>query len=143
MAATVKKTFDIALDIAASSSNRAFTVVEGDTGNVLRIALTDDGEPVDLTGCRVIAVFSKSNGTAAQDSGQEDGGVQLQGALNNQVCIDLFPPSFAPGMVECELLRTTPCALWSPRQNSTSTAGPPCYRRTPWNPPASCPCSGP
>lgn len=51
MAATVKKTFDIALDIAASSSNRAFTVVEGDTGNVLRIALTDDGEPVDLTGC--------------------------------------------------------------------------------------------
>ena len=38
MAATVKKTFDIALDIAASSSNRAFTVVEGDTGNVLRIA---------------------------------------------------------------------------------------------------------
>ena len=71
MAATVKKTFDIALDIAASSSNRAFTVVEGDTGNVLRIALTDDGEPVDLTGCRVIAVFSKSNGTAAQCADQQ------------------------------------------------------------------------
>lgn len=62
MAATVKKTFDIALDIAASSSNRAFTVVEGDTGNVLRIALTDDGEPVDLTGCRVIAVFPSPMG---------------------------------------------------------------------------------
>lgn len=103
MAATVKKTFDIALDIAASSSNRAFTVVEGDTGNVLCIALTDDGEPVDLTGCRVIAVFSKSNGTAAQDSQQADGGVHLEGALNNQVRIDLFPGSFAPGMVECEL----------------------------------------
>lgn len=103
MAATVKKTFDIALDIAASSSNRAFTVVEGDTGNVLRVALTDNGEPVDLTGCRVIAVFSKSNGTAAQDSAQPDGGVLLQGALNNQVLIDLFPVSFAPGMVECEL----------------------------------------
>lgn len=103
MPSTVKKRFDIALDIASSMGNRAFTVVEGDTGNVLRIALTDAGEPVDLTGCRVIAAFSKSNGTAAQDSAEAAGGVLLRGAYNNEVHIDLFPASFAPGMVECEL----------------------------------------
>lgn len=100
---TVRKYFDVALDIAASIGNRAFTVVEGDTGNTLRISLTDGGEPVNLTGCRVIAVFSKSNGTAAQDSAQEGGGILLRGALNNEVHIDLHPASFAPGMVECEL----------------------------------------
>ena len=103
MAGVVKKTCNVALDISASVSNRAFTLVEGDTGNVLHISLTDAGEPVDLTGCRVIAVFSKSNGTAAQDSALADGGVSLQGAFNNEIRIDLFPTSFAPGMVECEL----------------------------------------
>lgn len=103
MANTVRKNFDIALDIAASIGNRAFTVVEGDTGNLLRISLTDGGEAVDLTGCRVIAVFSKSNGTAAQDSALEEGGILLRGALNNEVHISLYPASFAPGMVECEL----------------------------------------
>lgn len=100
---TVRKYFDVALDIAASIGNRAFTVVEGDTGNLLRISLTDGGEPVNLTGCRVIAVFSKSNGTAAQDSAHPEGGILLRGALNNQVHIHLHPASFAPGMVECEL----------------------------------------
>ena len=103
MANTVHKNFDVALDIAASIGNRAFTVVEGDTGNLLSIFLTDGGEAVDLTGCRVIAVFSKSNGTAAQDSDRQDGGILLRGALNNEVQIQLFPSSFAPGMVECEL----------------------------------------
>lgn len=103
MANTVRKYFNVALDIAASMANRAFTVVEGDTGNLLRISLTDGGEPVDLTGCRVIAVFSKSNGTAAQDSALAEGGVLLRGALNNEVHIQLYPASVAPGMVECEL----------------------------------------
>lgn len=103
MAQAVKKYFDISLDISAPMGNRGFTVVEGDTGNILRIALTDSGEPVDLTGCRIIAVFSKSNGIAAQDSSLQEGGVLLQGSLNNEVHISLFPASFAPGMVECEL----------------------------------------
>lgn len=68
----VTKRFEIALDISRSISNREFTVVEGDTGNVLHITLTDDGVPVDLSGCRVLAIFSKSTGTSSQDSGAED-----------------------------------------------------------------------
>ena len=83
--AAVKKTFDIALDIADAGANREFTVVDGDNGNVLAILLTDGGYPVDLTGCRVIAVFSKSDGTACQDSYDADGGITLCGTLNNQV----------------------------------------------------------
>ena len=47
--AAVKKTFDIALDIADAGANREFTVVDGDNGNVLAILLTDGGYPVDLT----------------------------------------------------------------------------------------------
>ncbi|MFR3365303.1 MAG: hypothetical protein ACLTV1_11745 [Christensenellales bacterium] len=35
--AAVKKTFDIALDIADAGANREFTVVDGDNGNVLAI----------------------------------------------------------------------------------------------------------
>ena len=38
----VLKEFEIALDITRSISNREFSVVEGDTGNVLHILLTDD-----------------------------------------------------------------------------------------------------
>ena len=53
--AAVKKTFDIALDIADAGANREFTVVDGDNGNVLAILLTDGGYPVDQTGCPVIA----------------------------------------------------------------------------------------
>lgn len=55
---SVKKEFGVSLDIARSISNREFTVVEGDTGNVLKITLNNDGAPVDLTGCRVMALFS-------------------------------------------------------------------------------------
>ena len=56
-----------------------------------------------LAMARVVAVFSRSDGTSCQDSGAEDGGVTICGALNNQVDIDLYSSSVAPGMVECEL----------------------------------------
>lgn len=99
----IYKTFDIALELKQTSTNPAFTVIEGDTGNRLRITVTDGGSPVDLTGCRVIAVFSKSNGLAVQDSAGENGGVEIGGTYNNVVTINIFSPSIAPGNVECEL----------------------------------------
>jgi len=101
---TVKKRFRLSLDISRPVSNREFTLVEGDTGNELIISLVDDGEPVDLTGCRVLALFSKSDGTTvSQDSGTESNGVRLGGEARNEVSIELFASSFTPGMVECEL----------------------------------------
>ncbi len=101
---TVKKRFRLSLDISRPVSNREFTLVEGDTGNELLITLVDDGEPVDLTDCRVLALFSKSDGTTvSQDSGADDNGVSIGGEMRNEVKIELFVSSFAPGMVECEL----------------------------------------
>ncbi|HWQ58314.1 MAG TPA: hypothetical protein VN540_04770 [Clostridia bacterium] len=100
----VIKRFGLSLDISRPISNREFTLVEGDTGNELLIILTDDGEPVDLSGCRVMALFSKSDGaTVSQDSGTENNGVSVGGGCNNEIAIRLFASSFAPGMVECEI----------------------------------------
>ena len=56
----VTKIFEIAVDLKRPPSNREFELVEGDTGNVFHITLTDGGEAVDLTGCRVVAVFAKT-----------------------------------------------------------------------------------
>lgn len=96
----VEKRFSVALDVKRSVGNRDIEVVEGDNGNIIDVTLTDGGQPVELTGCRVLAVFSKSNGTSSQDSAKEDGGITIDG---NLVSIALFISSFAPGMVECEL----------------------------------------
>ncbi|HOR13319.1 MAG TPA: hypothetical protein PKX46_05285, partial [Clostridia bacterium] len=98
----VKKRFQLALDLKRPAGNRDFEVVEGDSGNVLEITLTDDGAAVDLQGCRVVAVFSKSNGTASQDT--EGNGITLMSGRKNTLIIELYPPSFSPGLVECELL---------------------------------------
>lgn len=96
----VEKSFSVSLDVKRSVANREIEVVEGDNGNIIEVTLTDNGQPVELAGCRVLAVFSKSNGTSLQDSAAEGGGVTID---ENRVRIALFTPSFAPGMVECEL----------------------------------------
>ncbi|MCH5278581.1 MAG: hypothetical protein J1E60_02200 [Christensenellaceae bacterium] len=97
---SIVKKYEIELDLKRSSSNRGFEVVDGDTGNQIVISLTDSGSPVSLTGQRVLAVFSNSNGTFMQDSGDANGGVTI---IGNEVIIELFPESVAPGLVECEL----------------------------------------
>ena len=99
--AAVQKRFYVALDIKRPTANRDFEVVEGDNGNILEIELTDDGAAVDLSGCRVLAVFSKSDGAAQQDT---DGhGVEVDAEQTNKLTIDLYTTSVAPGLVECEL----------------------------------------
>ena len=98
----VTKVFNLALDIKKSVSNRAIEVVEGDNGNVIVATLTDNGEAVDLTSCKVLAVFAKADGrTVQQDT---DGhGVTVSGTDNNVITIELYTSSFAPGLVECEI----------------------------------------
>lgn len=85
--AKMRKRFQINLDAKRATSNREFEVVDGDNGNVLAVTLTDEGVPVDLTHCFVMAVFSKPNGrTAEQDS--NGNGVLLFGA--NELEIELY-----------------------------------------------------
>lgn len=65
----VKKIINIDLDLKRVSAQPKDIpqLVEGDNGNVFVITLTDDGVPVDLSGCRILAVFSKvSDGTTAE-----------------------------------------------------------------------------
>ena len=101
---SINKVFDVALDIKRPSSHKDFTVINGDTGNRIHITLTDGDDPVDISGCRVIAAFSRPDGsTSLQDSGMQDGGVTISSDRSNEVDILLFPASFSPGMVECEL----------------------------------------
>lgn len=97
----VRKRFSIALDIKRATANREFEVVEGDNGNILVVTLTDDGAPIDLTGCLICAIFSKSTGTAQQDN--EGHGITLDEGETNKLEIQLYTTSFAPGLVECEL----------------------------------------
>ncbi len=97
----VQKEFSISLDTKRSTANREFEVVDGDNGNVLRIALTDDGRPVRLPGCLILAVFSHANGTAQQDN--KGNGIML-GEEENELIVALGLASIAPGLVECEIL---------------------------------------
>ena len=94
----ITKTFDVALDMKRSSS-REFEVVEGDSGNIIRVALTDDGEPVELTDRLVVAVFALPDGTTVEQDTTE-GSVTIEG---NVATIALKTGSAKPGTVNCEL----------------------------------------
>ena len=101
---SVNKVFDVDLDIKRPSSHRDFTVVNGDNGNRINVTLMDGDSPVDLTDCRIIAAFSRADGsTSLQDSGVQNGGITISPDDASKVAIDLFPASFSPGVVECEL----------------------------------------
>lgn len=66
----IGKTFKVALDMKQPTAQRnEWEVVEGDNGNVIEITLTDDGSPVDLSNCKVLAVFGLPTGqTVEQDT---------------------------------------------------------------------------
>lgn len=65
------KRFDITLDLKQPGCGGDFSVVDGDTGNVVYLALTDAGIPVSVEGRRIIAAFSNSRGKYMQDSARE------------------------------------------------------------------------
>jgi hypothetical protein len=102
------KTFRVSLDMKAPTAQRnEWEVVEGDNGNIIEITLTDDGEPVDLTGCKVMAVFGLPTGvTVEQDT--DEGSVTIGGTDNNVITIALATGSFSPGksssgLMKCEI----------------------------------------
>ena len=69
-----------------------------DTGNVFVIKLTDDGAPVDLTGTRVLAVFSRGDGKTAQQD--DSNGIEVEG---NIITIRLRNGSYTDGQNNCEI----------------------------------------
>ena len=102
------KTFRVSLDMKVPTAQRnEWEVVEGDNGNIIEITLTDDGEPVDLTGCKVLAVFGLPTGvTVEQDT--DEGSVTIGGDDSNVITIALKTGSFSPGksssgLMKCEI----------------------------------------
>ena len=88
----VNKTINISLDLKRVTAQALDIprLVEGDTGNIFVITLTDDGDPVDLSACRVLAVFSKVSDSTTTEQDTEDGyidlytyGIELIGSPNN------------------------------------------------------------
>ena len=75
----VQKTINIALDLkrVTPQSKSIPILVEGDTGNIFVITLTDDGVPVDLSSCKVLAVFSKVSDGTTSEQDTEDALVSL------------------------------------------------------------------
>ena len=100
---SVKKTFNITLDVSSVLTNEEFRVKQGDTGNVFVVTLKDGGSPVDLSNCRVVAVFTHGDSLAMQDNWTEDGGISISGNNHNVITIDLYNGSFVPGLNECEI----------------------------------------
>lgn len=77
----MKKTINIALDYKRVTAQPTAipALVAGDTANRMVITLTDAGAPVDLTGHKVMVVFSKvSDGTTVEQD-TEDAFVDLDG----------------------------------------------------------------
>lgn len=94
------KFFDVDIDLVKPGSVRSFEVVNGDTGNVLRINVFNNGTAENVSNYKVLAVFSNTAGTAVQDSSDVDGGIALSG---NRVTVNISRGSLAPGLIECEL----------------------------------------
>lgn len=102
--AEIIKTFPINLDLkrVTAQSTPISPLVVGDNGNIFEITLTDGGVPVNLTGCKVFAVFSRPDGqTVEQDT--DGNGVTIGGENNNVLTIDVRTGSYSDGKNDCEL----------------------------------------
>lgn len=100
----VLKTFRINLDLkrVTAQAEKIPPLVVGDNGNILEITLTDSGEPVNLEGCRVVAVFSTSDGQPVEQD-TEGNGVAITGEKMNVLVIDLKTTSYSVGKNNCEI----------------------------------------
>lgn len=99
----VTKNFTINLETRRTVGTATPIVVEGDTGNVFKIILTDEGTPIDLTDCRVVAIFANNAGTFAQDSELENGGITIGGDDDNEITLNLFSGSYSKGTNTCQI----------------------------------------
>lgn len=98
----VKKTFTFDIDIKKARSTPPPELVEGDNGNEFAITLTDNGEPVDLTDCRVLVLFSQPNGRTAQQD-NDGNGVTMDETAVNKFTVNVYTTSFSPGTNNCEI----------------------------------------
>lgn len=93
----IKKLYDLTLDLKRESNIQLKGIVDGDTGNVLRIRLTHDGAALnndDVSVSRVILNVRSNAGWRSQDSMTEDSGITIDNGL---ITISLFPDTYTEG----------------------------------------------
>ncbi|MEN6593706.1 MAG: BppU family phage baseplate upper protein [Clostridiaceae bacterium] len=93
------KDYSIVLDMMRTLPFRPFEVVEGDTGNVLHVTLLNNGDAMDLTGCKLCVIFASSSGFAMQD---ETSGI-TKSAESGAFDISLLPTAYGAGNVSADV----------------------------------------
>ena len=93
------KDYSVVLDMMRTLPFRPFEVVEGDTGNVLHVTLLNNGDAMDLTGCKLCVLFASSSGFAMQD---ETSGI-TKSAESGAFDISLLPTAYGAGNVSADV----------------------------------------
>ena len=93
------KEFAITLDMVQALPFRPFEVVEGDTGNLLRMTLLNSGEPLLLNDCWVCVAYTSSMGFAFQDA---DSGIVI-GEEAGTLSLLMDPQCYGPGNVSVDV----------------------------------------
>lgn len=93
------KDYSITLDMMRTLPFRPFEVVEGDTGNILHVTLLNNGDPMDVSGCRINIAFASSSGFAMQD---ETSGI-VKTAESGTFDITLLPSAYGAGNVSADV----------------------------------------
>lgn len=95
--ATIKKTYELTLDLKRKSAIELTGLVAGDNGNILRISLTNGGaalDNVDINACRAVLYIRSANGWRSQDSETDDGDITIEDGIIN---VELHAASYAEG----------------------------------------------
>ena len=93
------KDFFITLDMMRTLPFRPFEVVEGDTGNILHVTLLNNGDAMELSGCKIQIAFASSTGFAMQD---ETSGIEKT-AGTGTFDIKLLPTAYGTGNISADV----------------------------------------
>lgn len=93
----IKKIYEFTLDLKRESNVQLKGVVDGDTGIVLQIRLTSDGQPLeaeDIDVARIVLNVRSNSGWRSQDSSINGSGFTISGGL---ITIELFSSTYSEG----------------------------------------------
>ncbi|MEA4869827.1 MAG: BppU family phage baseplate upper protein [Christensenella sp.] len=93
------KDYTITLDMMRTLPFRPFEVVEGDTGNILHVTLLNNGDPMNLNGCKINIAFASSSGFAMQD---ETSGI-VKTSEAGSFDVSLMPTAYGAGNVSADV----------------------------------------
>lgn len=93
-----KKQYAFTLDFKNPSSVDLPNIVSGDTGNEFTITITNDGEPVDLTGARIRLIIVNKDGPGSQDTDVEGNGIDMTQASSGILVIDIHASMISNGL---------------------------------------------